>query len=515
MSMRRLWTWLREDVWEIRFRRYVALTLAALLAALGVWGGLTATRTDRSCAPGVVRPAGADECVGVSSTAYDFGRARLAEAIKAVDRENRRLKPGSYVTVALVEPFTANDPESLSDVLHELQGAYLAQYQANHDSTGEPPPIRLVLANTGSDGAHWQRVVDQLAAMTTGSDRLRAVTGIGLSTDNNTAAVRALTARGIPVVGSSITSNELANGQDGKDPFPGLARVSPTNTDEARALASFAQLAAGRAVLVYDKPGDPYTRTLQSSFEKLLAGSPYQPWPFTPPANRNEEGTTANAFRQITHLVCDTPKSMNTILFAGRHTQLRQFINELGKRGCTDRKLTLLTGDEGAYLTGDQKLDRAALRRNLSVRYAALAHPDEWRTDPPKTGGSPAGAQRLQALVARAGTEPVGPIGQVTLDDGQSIIAYDAMTLAVQGLREATPAGRAAPRLADVVNEWSLMKGSQKVDGASGWICLDVHGNPYDKAVPIVEVTADGGARFVRIAWPEDKPPAKECLPPS
>lgn len=59
------------------------------------------------------------------------------------------------------------------------------------------------------------------------------------------------------------------------------------------------------------------------------------------------------------------------------------------------------------------------------------------------------------------------------------------------------------------------MKGSLRVNGASGWICLDVHGNPYDKAVPIVELTPKGGSRFVRIAWPENRPPGKECLPPA
>lgn len=53
------------------------------------------------------------------------------------------------------------------------------------------------------------------------------------------------------------------------------------------------------------------------------------------------------------------------------------------------------------------------------------------------------------------------------------------------------------------------------MNGASGWICLDAHGNPYDKAVPIVELTPDSHARFVRLAWPEGKPPAAECLPPS
>lgn len=411
--MARLWTWLREDVWEIRFRRYVALTLAAVLAGLGVWGGMTATKENRSCAPGVVQPKGSDECVGVSWTTYAFGRAQFADTVRAIHRENARLAPGSYVTVALLEPFTATDADNLGDVLHELQGAYLAQYQANHDTTDLKPKIRLVLANPGSTGTYWQHTVDQLAGMTGGSDRLRAVTGVGLSTDNNKKAVQELTGRGIPVIGSSITADDLANGQNGKDPFPGLARVSPTNTDEARALASFAKVSAANAFLVYDRTGDPYTRTLQASFEKMLKGSRYEAQPFTPPADRSKEGSTSNVFMQITNILCNTPTTTNTILFAGRHTQLRQFINMLGQRGCHDRRFTVLTGDEGSYLAGDKDLDPAALKDPLlTVRYTSLAHPDAWLKDAAQTGGSAADAKVLQSLLGVPGRSRSGPSGR-------------------------------------------------------------------------------------------------------
>lgn len=490
------------------FRKAVA-AVAALALVAGLVYLLTRPSHDPQCAPGVTRPEGARECVGVSTTAYDFGVTRFADTARAIDRENHRLKPGSYVTVALFEPFTAGDADSVDDTLHELQGAYLAQYQANHSTTGETPDIRLVLANTGADGTYWPQVVDRLEKMVKGPDRLRAVTGIGLSTDNNEAAVKRLTRSGIPVVGSSITADSFANGENGKDPYPGLARVAPTNSDSAHALASLAGLTASGSLLVYDKPGDPYTQTLQHAFEKLTAGSPYQPQPYTTGPG------TPNTFRQITSILCGTPRTTNTILFAGRHVPLRQFINVLGQRGCMDRHFTVLTGDEGSYLTNDANLDHQALSRNLTVRYTALAHPDAWKKDKARTGGSAADAAVLDGLLKQGTRQPVGPVGPVDLQDGQLIIAYDAMRLAVAGIREATSGNQTTPRIADVVNEWSLMKGTQKVQGASGWICLDSHGNPYDKAVPIVELTPQGGSRFVKIAWPEGRPPSKECLPPA
>lgn len=76
------------------------------------------------------------------------------------------------------------------------------------------------------------------------------------------------------------------------------------------------------------------------------------------------------------------------------------------------------------------------------MRYTALAHPDAWLEDGAKTGGSAADAKVLQRLLDSAAREPVGPIGKVALDDGQLIIAYDAMRLAVRGIRGASPTGR-------------------------------------------------------------------------
>ncbi len=503
--------WLREHVWEIRFRRYIALAVALALVAAGVWAGMTVADQRRSCAAGVSRPEGGDECVGVATGRYDFGQRELTEVVDAIHKENRALKKGSYVTVAILEPFTARNPDTMGDVLHELQGAYLAQRQANDGPY--TPRIRLVLANTGATGEHWERTVDQLAGMTGAPHHLRAVTGIGSSTDPNKAAVKELTARGIPVIGTSITADDLANGQDGaenQEPYPGLARVAPTNKDLARALTSYAKISADRAYLVHDKTGDPYTRTLQASFERLVKGSRYAPATFTPPADRTEEGLTANTFRQISLTLCGTRPTTNTILFAGRHTQLRQFVNALGEH-CGDRKFTLLTGDDASYLTGDTKLDAAALD-NLTVRYTALAHPDAWTgEDPPGRGGTPSVAQRLNETVA----EERALFDEDALDDGQLTVAYDAMTLAAHGIREATPEGRKIPPLEQVRNEWPHINGPRlRVNGASGWICLDNHGNPYDKAVPIVELTEEREARFLEIAWPEGRPPEQECVPP-
>jgi ABC-type branched-subunit amino acid transport system substrate-binding protein len=493
----------------------------AVVLALLAWGTVTAVRhlttpEDRTCAPGVARPAGSDECVGVATAGdgYDFGQARLAAVAAAIGRENATLREGHYATVALLLPLTSTSPGLREKVARELQGAFLQQYRANRQNN-ESPKIRVVLANTGKDNVHWKIAVEQLKTMTDGPHRLRAVSGIATSSAAVRSAVGELTGAGIAVVGTTITADDIANGP-GNHHFPGLARVSPTNGDEARALAHFGRVDAAKALLVHDtRTGDHYTETLRKAFSDLLARSPYEPQLFTSAEDPNAEGTTANTFRQITHLVCDT--RADTVYFAGRHTQLRQFINALGARGCKDRSFTVLTGDEASYLGADPQLDRSALDAGLTVRYAALAHPDAWQERPgyrpPATGGSAAAYGEFTRLLAEASRAPAGPIGPVSLADGQAIIAYDGMATAVRAVREATPTGSRVPPLADVARQWPQVKGSLKVAGASGWICLDNHGNPYDKAVPVVQLTRTT-PRFVAMAWPEGRPPAADCLPP-
>ncbi|MEU8523241.1 hypothetical protein [Streptomyces sp. NBC_01216] len=503
---------LRYRVWFTTRQKIVTTVL--VLAVLGTAAGYAVDRVttpeDRSCAPGVERPAGSTECVGVNGDGYDFGVAALTGITRAIATENATLKADEYATVALLLPLTSTDPGMGIKVLHEVQGAYARQYRANHASNSETPGIRLVLANTGKGNAHWEPAVERLKTMTGAPDRLRAVSGVATSSTEVREAVASLTGAGIAVVGTTITADDIANGPGGNR-YPGLARVSPTNGDEAKALAHFGKVVAAKALLVQDtRTGDHYTDTLKTAFAASLRGAPYEPQLFTSPPDPNDEGTTANTFRQITHLICDT--QAETVFFAGRHTQLRQFINALGARGCAERSFTILTGDEGSYLGADRKLDRTALKRRLTVRYAALAHPDAWNParggQVPATGGSTAAYLTFLGDIKRVSKEPV------PLADGQAIIAYDAMATAVHAIRQATPEGERYPDTADVATQWPQVKGSLRVDGAGGWICLDNYGNPFDKAVPIVELAQDGTQKFVRIAWPEGHPPAAPCLPP-
>ncbi|MGC5343504.1 ABC transporter substrate-binding protein [Streptomyces sp. DT24] len=517
---------LRYRVWYTFRQRVVTTIVVAAIVIGGGWYGVDRL-TDRSCGPhGVAKPKGSDECIGVSGDGYDFGMRGLTAVAKAIGEENAGLKtaedkPVVYATVAVLLPLTTRDEGMGTKVLHELQGAFAAQYRANHSLTGETPKIRLVLANTGSDNAFAPDVARQLTTMTGAPDNLRAVTGVATSNEQVERAVATLTGKDIAVVGTTITADNIANGPGGER-FPGLARVSPTNQDEASALAQLPTVDPTKAVLVYGEgTKDRYTDTLRSAFEQRLRGKAlYESKSFTAPADPTQEGDLNSRFRDITMLVCGM-KQVNTVFFAGRHTQLRQFVNALGERGCyQDQPLTVVTGDEGSYLGADEKLDRTALTHNLTVQYAALAHPDAWVAKPgrpvPATGGSAADFRNFLDALTAVGKAPggrVGPFAHKDLLDGQVIVAYDAMTTAVQGIWQAPPGDKGMPPIADVGKQWSVMQGVLKVKGAGGWICFDKYGNPYDKAIPVVRLTAKGIPEFVRIVWPKRSAPPPNCTP--
>jgi hypothetical protein len=507
--IRRFWGWVTLTL----LRRLIASGVTVVLGAALVFGIYKWSNPSQQCAPGVEHRGPAGECVGVTDGSFVFAsQLKLVES--AISRENDNLGSGPHATVALLVPFTSPDPTTQTEILHAVQGAYAAQYRANHDDNNLAPPIRLILANPGLNSSQYLPVVQELAGMTGPPDNLRAVVGISVSTDTTKAEVGWLTRHGIPVVGGPITADDIANPLVGEQPFPGLARVEPTNSQEASALAHFGDVNASQALLVEDtRTDDDYITTLANAFAEVISRTPYQPYQFTSPSVESQNGDTSNTFRAMVPNICDTKAKW--IYFAGRQVQLRQFINQLAMRGCQNQDFTILTGSAASHLQSDPELDRGAFGRGITLDYAAIASPDAWpQSGAPITGGSPSAYQTFATDLGDGGTAPEGPIGPTGLADGETIINYDAAWTAITGIRDATTQGTPMPSLRDIANGWRLLNGENKVLGASGWICLDNAGNPYDKAVPIVRYITTGIPQFVTDAWPADTPPDTHCLIP-
>jgi hypothetical protein len=267
-------------------------------------------------------------------------------------------------------------------------------------------------------------------------------------------------------------------------------------------------------VVVEDsRDDDNYITSLKRAFERnTKATAEHQPETYTSPADIGTTGNTSNVFQELVQNICETDAT--TIYFAGRFTQLRQFVNELGTRGCKTKSYTVLTGSEANSLLSDGDLDTSALTNGVTLRYVSLAHPAMWSGAPP-TGGSTADLAQLTSLVDEAKTAPIGPIGPTDLNDSRTIVMHDTVWTAITGIRNSAAGKDPVPTLGDVAASWQLLHSAHTVKGAGGWICLDKYGNPYDKALAMVEMQPDRTVRFVGLAWPTGAPPTADCAAPN
>jgi ABC-type branched-subunit amino acid transport system substrate-binding protein len=498
----------RYRAWSpLRKRAFWALVL--LLLAGVVWLLVRLLQEDTSCAPGVDRRGNDGECTGVTDGAYHF-IGELGPVSDRIKAENDRVVSGGkpYATIALMIPMTPKEDDTVgrTQLLREVQGAYLAQYRNNQEGQWEPP-VRLVLANPGRDMAHRDAVVDQLADMSASAEhRLRAVFGFNVSTTRTEETIRRLTVeKGIAVVGGPITADSIANSRSEPRKYPGLAKIVPSNSDQARALTHYLGVRPAETFLVEDTHADDlYAKSLRDAFRAETRGTPFAPEEY------HAEEVTPNDFAQMVNNLCNSRAT--TVYFAGRPPALTQLIRALGRRGCTEKPYRVVTVSGASTLALDPKMDWEAFRHGagLSVEYATVTHQDAWTKKPPATGGSAKDYRALEKLV----TDPaVGDIGPTGLQDGRTITAHDSALTAIRGIQNRAVGKGKVPEQKSIAAAWPRLHGQAKVQGASGWICLNSHGTPYNKAVAIVRLSPRQGQhiQFVRLAWPDGTPPNKQC----
>lgn len=533
-----------------RWKKFLYALLGAGAAVLCVWLLTSILQKPDTCADGIERIDG--ECVGVNGEGYDFGTPEIRDVSKAIADENKRIKDQPYVTVAMMLPLQSDRPALRRQMRSDLQGAYLGQRQAN-EGEGEPPKIRLVLANPGRNYGHQAKVVDTLLRMASSSeDRLRAVTGFNLSLDATEAAVKRLTENKVPVLASRISGDLIANedAAEGvaKPRFPGLARIIPTNRDAARALANFNGERGRenlRTVLVSDKRPDAYTDSLAKAFSRIEEKGPPGPAEmlFESPAI-DEPGSTGNQFTQMANNICDSEADI--VYFAGRTLHLRIFALKLAQVGCKDRHYTIVSGSDAASLRQIMtEKDWAQLRGDgqakVTVQYAAPAHPDAWSTELARWSRqwqADHGRRPTEAELPQYLTEPAQALETLrnrmrttrsegtklgstpNLDDSRTMLVYDGLITIGKALHQAQRGGAdAEPRLEDVGGQWSLLHSRHRVPGTSGLICLTSGGNAYDKPAAVVELDpgreGSGKLKFVGLGWPTGREQPKNCVIPS
>ncbi|GAA4499684.1 hypothetical protein GCM10023191_047000 [Actinoallomurus oryzae] len=478
-------------------RRVVAVLAAAVIVAVTIWYHFT--RPVR-CSAGVLRLDG--ECVGVSyeKAFAPVGQDVLEKVRNAIKAENDWVdsQGGRPVTVAFLGPLTDIDPDGLTGgrIVHEIEGAYIAQHRLNHGPLGTGQRrIKLTLANEGHGERHWKAAVDQLVAMTDDDAPLEAVIGLVLSQKETAQAALELSKKHVPVIGDIITADGLdATGAVVGRPLDYLARVAIPNDQQIHTIAD--HLAKYRkdlrtAVMLTDLNGsDMYNTSLRKDFEKYLgeywARGGHADDPFIGAGDIQKD--IPGAVRDF----CG-PNRADMVMFAGRANALNQFISDLRAyqtqqgQSCKVRPLTIVTGSDAAVFSDGkaEPADRSGHpdASRFTVLYVPLADPNVLK----RTNPRPWSAFATEFTRRTPGDSPKTVFSASDLNDGWGIAAHDAMMTAGSAIRQAdSDSAGAPPKREDIRVSLRQFQLGRQITGAVTLTNLDRNGNPKPTTPPVV-----------------------------
>ncbi|WP_067477175.1 caspase, EACC1-associated type [Nocardia amamiensis] len=482
------------------WRRWALISGAASAVVVGLVAALVVVPAvvdwTKRCGDGVARVGPYQECVGVTDGSVVFA-PELADIEERIRKENSEVASSGadHVSVVVLLPMTvrADDVVSVQWVRHHLEGTHLAQRTANDTKRwGRTPLIRLLLANAGSGLGQWRSALDELERLRAG-ERIVAVTGIGLSVDNAVHAMQRLAESRMPMIGSTVTADNLSE-------IDGFLRVSPTNAALAQAAANHAAgWGAKRAVLVRNwDPDDRYSATLGDEFTNY-----FRRGRFTGSTELYDSRSPRvdNTFNHMMPNICAAKPDV--VFFAGRARHATTFIQALAQRKCTEVEIKVLTGDDMTFSPIPVSVG-TALSTRVSVIYTELAHPKAWEGDSRDifdTHSIEQFSDECRENQDKVCYRDLSADGG--LDDAVAIIAYDAVLTAVQIIRLAAGDGGTQVDTGHVLQTMPRLSNPIVVSGASGKLSFDEAGNPVGKPVAMLEVLPGQPPKFNGLAWPD------------
>jgi ABC-type branched-subunit amino acid transport system substrate-binding protein len=477
---------------RVRRRVVAAVSVVVLLAgtALAVWTGI------RWCGFGSGdSTSAAGECVGLSDGSYTFGNSGLDDVAGKIKTENDRVADGggNYVRVALLSPLSSGTgPMSSGEILHAVQGAYVAQWTQNHSGGSYDllPQIQLVLANEGSHETHWLTAVRQIEEASTGDHPIVGVVGLGVSLPQTRSAAAHLADHSIPMVGGALSADGLDTGS-----IPGLLNVSPSNKDYVKALQRYfaTRPELTKAMLVADTNLDLYTNTLRDDFAgefaAMLVDSP--PQGFTG-STLGEPGKPARPalFSYLIQNLCQ--QGPDLVLFAGRRRDLDPFMDLLSRRSCGEKKFIVVTGATGL---SSSSLSDAARVSGISMIYSTSDNAAQWSKN---EGLPPTGYRAFQETLQAQFRDQA----EDAIVDGYAVMHHDAVLTMVHAIRtsvQPTERNTVVPEPKEVFSQITNLNGALAVPGASGTLSYSSVnlGRAEGKVVPVLRTTPSGSVEAI------------------
>ena len=516
--------WPRRHPW-LAGALVAVLLLAAVVGVREAVG--TLFRPALTCGAGMSADTTSTACVGVDLTSGPLSHADPPQlvALENALRDNNNAVTGQYVSIVLLTdmtPVAAVDTETFDDLNPDVEGAITAVWRANHtDAWGTTPQVKLFLGNLGSQNAAWQTAADEIGA-SAAANSITSVIGLGQSTLQTRLVTARLTERyHLPVIGATVTGDDMNTDPTTNARMPGFFRVAPTNDDTVAAAASYIagiEPDPSKVAIVFDDVADDdYTKTLAAAARRLMPTA--HQFPFTsqtnlpPGVERSKD--MAQKFTYVDPNICTVAPKV--VYFAGRGVDLSAFVQtwiQSGRPCATTGQLTVVTGDDGDEAIANTQVQQAIAGGHVAVLFTPLASPDEWgkcATSGP-TAVEQANYDQFQAAFTGRPdvctgqsvieTDHAAPLSYRPADlrTGQAMLNQDAAAVAITAARRDSvtvvqnPLGQIS-----IMQEMRCTTG--RIAGASGWIVYSPdpanYGNPIGKPIPIVTMSATGSIRTV------------------
>ncbi|SFT94023.1 hypothetical protein SAMN04487904_11436 [Actinopolyspora lacussalsi subsp. righensis] len=370
-------------------RRYVCEALVLVLLAAGLiqpaitvsqswtsscaaferWSaGTVATRVSRLGAAG-------EQCLGYSdSTAQVFGaneRLRYAQsAVHAQNERAKRLHAGNpdrpYVTLIYFAGLTNSrfGPRTDHAVAEELEGLLLRQREQNKRSATEPL-LRIIIANGGTGMRGAPEVTRELLVPLIESDpTILGVVGMDRSVTETEQAIRILGEHGIPVLGSTLTSTELA------ELTPLYFQLVPGNEKQAELIVNYAAHLNSPKVTLYHPSTSGrniYAATLVSALTEKFDSTDIA----------LEERTWQRSVSELAPLCAeDTDRSREIAFYAGRENTFGDFLRTV-RRNCPDSAELpmIVASDAVSRFVSDQRSRNTTEFNGVTISYVGMGSP--------------------------------------------------------------------------------------------------------------------------------------------
>ena len=528
--------WPRRHPWAAGLLVVVVL-VGAVVGVRALVGRLLAPAL--TCGAGMSANGASNACVGVDLTNGPLSPADPARlgALENALRDNDNSVSGDYVSIVLLADMTpdaAVDTETYDDLIPDIEGTVAAVWRANHtDAWGTIPQVKVFLANLGSQNADWA-VATGLIGANAAANHITSVIGLGQSTLQTRLATGRLTERyHIPVIGATVTGDNMNTDPNTGARMPGFFRVSPTNDDTVAAAAHYITSIEPDptkvAIVSDDVAGDDYTQTLGLAARRFMPSA--HQFPFTSqsdlPAGVARSKDLAQKFTYVDQNICSVAPTV--VYFAGRGVDLGAFVQtwiQSGTPCATTGKLTVVTGDDGAEAIDSKQVRQAIAGGHVTVLFTLLASPDEW--GPCTASGTVAAEQANYDQFQAAFTgRPDVCTGQSVIETdhaasltyaaadlrtGQAMLNQDAAAVAITAARRdsATVVQNPLGQIS-IIQEMRCTTG--RIAGASGWIVFSPdpanYGNPIGKPVPMVNLSSDGTIHTVAVV--ADSAAASAC----